>query len=1684
MDRNLRLRLVVRRHGLPEARILFNVPLDNDPTVAQLVELVNESIPLENDEWGLDDYTVELRAKDGHAFECMHFQPVASILDKDDELFIRPLLTNDLKKRRISGRDQISSGGQHLIDGVPFGRPRLRAPRGRPAIHIAPRKRRRLTYDGDFDQDESDEGEGDQGETVDGQLNEEYFDSTHGQEEEAEPLLLTQHGEHQYRKDHRRVHFPRSVTASADFEDTDSQSESGEDEDTEVEDDQDEDMFEPDSEDLHEELRGLAEEAAEGRPIEESHDDPEYSRSPKDGADKRPSVTAPSTEQVSELESPTQSSRRSTGSRNQPSHDASDKVIAVRSAFPAVSSDVCEKLLTKHNHDVGSVWKKLAQQLKPRLDLAQTMVLNTQLELPREIMVISSPLRTPAEAPGEVSRIGDDDDDATDEYFSADDDEDDAGEPEAHVTSSEGEDDDGSSDSDSDSGAEHDSTPRPPSAANDADSTDSSSDGSDSSDDESEIEDHPTGLSTKVLGGKRASRGGNESLSVRARPSSGPNGRQRRNVVESSPASSRATNAISDAGDRGTMVPTRAASPSDVTESSSSESDSEGDSEEDSDEESDEGSSEDGQVDSSDSSPDSSSSSDSSSESEAEAEIATPPRTKKSSQKGTTATALSTKPGPPSAASQSSIQPPVAPGQGLTKTQRRNARRRIQKAAQRTPTSIENPRVSPAQDADLMAKKKELLQSLGVSLDVFKGVDEPSTDRGADTSRVKVPEVSIEEKEDPDAWRKKISYRAVECVNEGVELSEPPFPFVQRWDSSQRRGKRKSRDDAQFYDGSHQHDSKKRKCDQSSRQPANNHKDDMTTFSLYQDDVTLNYDDEPVDLGKDRMEVEITEPDQPQETDEDDLPSLPAEMSSLPQLFPNDLQPGLIIAWKQLLLTKANNWQPQLSNFVTAAVTEVEDGGDFQVQLAKRDRDVDKNEKEYDDEGGRIYAKFEVPDDEEDNEEADLGFRDVSFAEMIDPRIVQKSFPPASEVKTSHLSDQNVEVADSQPSHDVSTKSLGSYGSHGNESIGNKTVEQDGQGQEATAVYHDSTDGPITAGDSFVSETNHDMIADNERDNGAQSETLDQDVSMSEERRNEISQLINEGGFRQEVRSSIDQSTFLHFGSPSRQLEEEASSMLPSRQLQSPRRTSSEEASEEASEAPSEYGSKDPSQQESHLAAVGPVLDNFHSAVQSPNQLGADSDNAHEIEGASGPVFPKGNVDYPNLEVSFTSQTSARSGRQIDPNFITHSDDLGHGLTDDSAIMDAFADDDAASDNSNVADERRQANGDGQERTPTQQIYDDDLLHAQNAVAPLTPLRSTEIGLEGIDPPASAGSASTGTSSIFVDFKLLDSQPAMTRFKEHVKEETGGSQINVKGEQPSQGTQGMRGLHDINEAPSAAGTRSSSPENGRIQSVNGTPVSQRSHRMGHVTRSGRQSPSMAQKTDEEQSVSQRTRRSSRLMSGNSSPPVAPQAEVARKGKKTSVKGSPTPNGKPKSLIASFNASVSPPALSKLRQKPGRASSSSPGGKGKSILSSKPASNKTAGVGKSREQKKDALLKVPAGSQIVSLLTSSPGAEVEGPAAEREDWEDELRFDSDPDDPFAEDAVETYADDNVDGDFPSTINKLQSRRSLSSRAIRGASVPVAEIVGADDGSNEEWVASTYQGPGGRKASGGKIGGRWF
>ncbi|KAL8859104.1 MAG: hypothetical protein Q9178_004367 [Gyalolechia marmorata] len=137
----MRLRLTVQRHGLPPARVLWTIAAVRppfsaagpEPTIAQLLEQINEIIPLESEDWGLEDYAVEVRG-----FECLHFSETNQVLKEDDEVWY--------------GRYQISNDGKHLTDGVAFGRPLLRRP-DRPAVRIPPRKRRRLTYDEDDEED-------------------------------------------------------------------------------------------------------------------------------------------------------------------------------------------------------------------------------------------------------------------------------------------------------------------------------------------------------------------------------------------------------------------------------------------------------------------------------------------------------------------------------------------------------------------------------------------------------------------------------------------------------------------------------------------------------------------------------------------------------------------------------------------------------------------------------------------------------------------------------------------------------------------------------------------------------------------------------------------------------------------------------------------------------------------------------------------------------------------------------------------------------------------------------------------------------------------------------------------------------------------------------------------------------------------------------------------------------------------------------------------------------------------------------------------------------------------------------------------------------------------------------------------------------------------------------------------
>jgi hypothetical protein len=82
----MRVKLTVNRQGLPPVKVLWDA--DTLPpvhvgggannTVAQLLESINEIIPLEAEDWGLEDYLVEV-----NGFECLHFCSL-NILKEDD----------------------------------------------------------------------------------------------------------------------------------------------------------------------------------------------------------------------------------------------------------------------------------------------------------------------------------------------------------------------------------------------------------------------------------------------------------------------------------------------------------------------------------------------------------------------------------------------------------------------------------------------------------------------------------------------------------------------------------------------------------------------------------------------------------------------------------------------------------------------------------------------------------------------------------------------------------------------------------------------------------------------------------------------------------------------------------------------------------------------------------------------------------------------------------------------------------------------------------------------------------------------------------------------------------------------------------------------------------------------------------------------------------------------------------------------------------------------------------------------------------------------------------------------------------------------------------------------------------------------------------------------------------------
>lgn len=1432
---NLRLRLVIRRNSLPEVRLLFPISLDEEPTIANLLEQVNDTIPLESTDWSLDDYVVEVQDSHGHGFECLHFQTVDSILDKDEELIIRPLFTVDRKKRLLSGREQISTDGRHLVDGVPFGRPRLRVPRGRPPVDIPPLKRRRITAGDDQDDlsvsrhDQAHEEEEEEDEDDD---YEEGEDETYS---EDQPLRLTEHGEQ--RADLKRVRKLRVREASpqaglVEVEDegdydylrdedivgqdkrrnvrfSDMLSDEEEEEDDEVDsagpgkgkkmtarqaqafssnvseqkDHQDRADTESDNDEERLRLDGDGE-----LDSDESDDDGDDDSADLDEAELEEELRAlergdtpldnGTGEPQEEVDSrpPKRRSKSSTQVKEGLDLSVLDKIASLRAAFPTAQFNMCEKALRSSDMNEREAYWKLrksnqpkmtADQMRQHLDMlslsttvqpssandASAFRSNQQNEengeaseaesvdsvvkhhdehgFPPGSILDGSASRLVAEALRESGvnvkipvhvRFGDAEDEARDTAAK-----------EVGLRSQQALPDDPVSD-----GEEKDSSSYSSSSSESNDSDESNS--ADSEEEEDEDGDDDDGSSDDSDNDDS----GPEVASSRQREVSSGDRTGDDDSHSSSDSNSDAenTSSVKDDGPRTKRRASAVANKQDNMQPQSS--------------------SEDDHL--SDSSSDASSSSDESDEQNTTvAGSATAPAPGGGKPPGTDSSpAVDTQPG---------IQ--TKPGSGSSKTRARNQRRRAAKqakkaaeaaarsgaVAQKVVSSVGTTTRTPvsecpvnAKSAEFLERKKALLEKLAsqaadselpaatVSADVDTAMSDdpasvsapdglqharsdagitipaastgPATASASSSSRrttldvgagrrmlfaslgLRNPKTKADEDkiraglmegvkplanprlgqladsanqessvrdqasqqeqeqaqepggDDPEAWREKVIYRAVECCQEGIVLSEPPFPFVQRWDPQQqyqthKRGKRKRRNQGQYQQEYYNDQDDDKLCHKKQKQAYHGDVETSlmsgadTTGYGYEEDVTLDYDDDqgmsvtgPEKDTTDNSFSQLT-------TDADDLPSLPSDLSRLPVLQPGEAKPGMVITWKQMLVSKATGWAPQVLDLTAVIVQPAEDTDALRVILAKRDRDLDGNEKTFDSEGNRVYDRFEAPDmDDENSEEHADGYRIVYYSDMMEPRILQQpvfsahtaTLTPIVESQVKTTDEVQVEQAVGNTAFVRACLSEITGDTNDTTSDRHERGEREKEGTSREKLRSANAD----ADDSVIPETI--LQEHSERLQSLETEESVihvEDVSITDDQRRDISLIMHDAGFQDEIDPVVAQGPCFSLddmSSPSKQLDEEMSEVaaaISQKDFRPPVR------------APSIHS--DASSLRSQIIA--------DSAREYPRAI---VDENESVQDSQRDITPT--VAYPRLPVP-SSASGAHSGRQPDPHF-------------------------------------------------------------------------------------------------------------------------------------------------------------------------------------------------------------------------------------------------------------------------------------------------------------------------------------------------------------------------------------------------------------------------------------------------
>lgn len=267
----------------------------------------------------------------------------------------------------------------------------------------------------------------------------------------------------------------------------------------------------------------------------------------------------------------------------------------------------------------------------------------------------------------------------------------------------------------------------------------------------------------------------------------------------------------------------------------------------------------------------------------------------------------------------------------------------------------------------------------------------------------------IQEEEDASDvdWQNKLVICAVECLYPQVDMTAPPYPFVQRWDQEanalirELKGpnkKRKRKQRVQFYEEYEEqgeydeigtyygHDEQYQGGDDQANHVSHYEGEADPQYGGHWEGEAAPYYEGRYAGEAEGDQINYDDAPEPERATFDDLPPPPADMSSVPDLTESEARVGAIIAFRQLDLSKATNWQPQLSEYRVAEVRSVKDNGVINVLLAKRDRKAPSASSEFDE--PRQFSKFEVPDLANDEGEDD-GYRELAFAELSDPKLLQ-----------------------------------------------------------------------------------------------------------------------------------------------------------------------------------------------------------------------------------------------------------------------------------------------------------------------------------------------------------------------------------------------------------------------------------------------------------------------------------------------------------------------------------------------------------------------------------------------------------------------------------------------------------------------------------------------------------------------